>query len=86
MACLNNGIITPEGNLMQQVEIRVKGRIDEEWSQWFGDLTISYSAPDETVLTGLVPDQAAFYGLIARLRDLGLQLCSVSCEEVQNIG
>ena len=67
---------------MQQVEIRVKGRIDEEWSQWFGDRTISYSELDETVLAGLVPDQAAFYGLLARLRDLGLQLCSVSCEEV----
>jgi hypothetical protein len=71
---------------MQQVEIRVKGRIDEEWSQWFGDLTISYSEPGETVLTGLVPDQAAFYGLITRLRDLGLQLCSVSCEEVKDSG
>ncbi len=70
---------------MQQVEIRVKGRIDEEWSQWFGDLTISYSEPDETALTGLVPDQA-FYGLIARLRNLGLQLCSVSSEEVKDSG
>jgi len=67
---------------MQQVEIRGKGRIDEEWSQWFGDLTISHPEPDEAVLTGLVPDQAAFYGLIARLRDLGMHLCSVNNEEV----
>jgi hypothetical protein len=68
---------------MQQIEIRVKGQIKQEWSEWFGGLTISHSGPDETRLTGLVPDQAAVYGIISRLRDLGLQLASVSSEQTK---
>ena len=62
---------------MQQVEIRVKGRIDEHWSDWFAALTITHTDRDETILTGPIADQAALYGLIARLRDLGLPLVSV---------
>jgi hypothetical protein len=67
---------------MQNVEIRVKGRIDERWSDWFGDLEIAYTDQDETILTGDVADQAALYGLIAKLRDLGLPLLSVDSVEV----
>jgi len=68
---------------MQRVEIRVKGRINKQWSDWFGGLTISHSDPEEAVLTGLVVDQASLYGIISRLRDLGLQLSSVSSEEIK---
>jgi hypothetical protein len=63
---------------MQQVEIRVKGQIDERWSEWLDGLTITHIAEDETVLAGSVLDQSALYGLIARLRDLGLPLLSVN--------
>jgi hypothetical protein len=63
---------------VQQVEIRVKGQIDERWSAWLEGLTIQYVEPDETVLTGPVADQAALYGLIAKLRDLGLPLGAVN--------
>jgi hypothetical protein len=63
---------------MQQVEIRVKGQIDERWSDWLDGLTITHSAEDETVLVGSILDQSALYGLIARLRDLGLPLLSVN--------
>jgi hypothetical protein len=63
---------------MQQVEVRVKGQIDERWSAWLEGLTIKYVEPDETVLTGPVMDQAALYGLIAKLRDLGLPLSAVN--------
>jgi len=66
---------------MQQVEIRVKGQIKKQWSDWFGGMTICYSGSDETVLTGPVTDQAALYGVISRLRDLGLQLISVNSKE-----
>jgi hypothetical protein len=62
---------------MQHVEIRVKGQIDEQWSDWFSGLTIRHTDGDATILTGSVADQAALYGLIARLRDLGLPLVSV---------
>ena len=67
---------------MQQVEIRFKGQINEKWSEWFGGLTVSHSDPGGTVLAGLVTDQAALYGIISRLRDLGLQLSSVSSQEI----
>jgi len=65
---------------MLQVEIRVKGQIDAHWSSWFEDLTIEHIG-GETVITGKVTDQAALYGLLARLRDLGLSLVSVDSVE-----
>lgn len=68
---------------MQYVEIRVKGQIDGRWSDWFGGLTIRPSGAGETVLTGPVPDQAALYGIIARLRDLGLELSSLSVQPTE---
>jgi len=64
---------------MLPVEIRVKGRIDERWSEWLDDLTITHTDQDETVLTGSIVDQAALYGMIAKLRDLGLPLLAVNC-------
>ncbi|NIV38228.1 MAG: hypothetical protein GWN58_55070 [Anaerolineae bacterium] len=69
---------------MQQVEIRVKGQIDERWSEWFDGLTIIHTAEGETMLTGSVMDQSALYGLIGRLRDLGLPLLSVNPSETMS--
>jgi hypothetical protein len=68
---------------MQEIEIHIKGQISNRWSEWFGGLSISHSDPDETILSGLVLDQAALYGIIARLRDLGLELTSVSSRKVK---
>ena len=68
---------------MLQIEIRVKEHLNPQWSEWFGGLTIWHSDPNGTIITGLVPDQAALYGIISRLRDLGLKLTSVSSEEIQ---
>jgi len=67
---------------MLKVDIRFKGQINEKWSGWFGGLTISHS-DDETVLSGLVADSSALYGILSRLRDLGLQLTSVNSEEIK---
>lgn len=58
-------------------QIRVKGVLDEKWSDWFDGLTV-IPQDDETLLTGPVRDQAALHGLLARIRDLGLPLLSVS--------
>ena len=69
---------------MQQVEIRVKGQIDAHWSDWFEGLTVARANQDETILTGLVFDQSALYGLLAKLRDLGLPLLSVSTLEMDD--
>jgi hypothetical protein len=68
---------------MLKVEIRVKGRIDEHWADWFEDLTIKTTDQDETILTGDVADQSGLYGLLAKLRDLGLPLLSVDSTEVE---
>lgn len=63
---------------MQQVEIRVRGHLDENWSKWLDGFDLCHTEPDETVLTGQVKDQAALYGLIAKLRDLGVSLIAVN--------
>ena len=68
---------------MLKAEIRVKGQIDEHWSDWFEGLTVTHADQDETVLTGLVVDQSALYGLLAKLRDLGLPLLSANCTELE---
>lgn len=66
---------------MLRAEIRVKGQIDEHWSDWFAGLEITHTDQNETVLTGEIADQSALYGLIAQLRDLGLPLIAVESEE-----
>jgi hypothetical protein len=63
------------------VEIRVKGRVDEQWSDWFGGLNILHTEQNETVLVGAVIDQAAIYGLLAGLGSLNLPLVSVNVSE-----
>ncbi len=68
---------------MLKIEIHIKGQINERWSEWLGGLTINHSDPAETVLTGVITDQAALYGIISRLRDLGLKLSLVSSEEIE---
>jgi len=68
---------------MRRIEIHVQGHIQKQWSDWFGGLTINPTDPNETVLSGLVMDEAALYGIISRLRDLGLKLTSLSSEEIK---
>ena len=67
---------------MLQIVIQFKGRINQQWSGWFDGLAISYSNRDSTIITGCVADQAALYGIISRLRDLGMQLISVDSEQL----
>ena len=57
-------------------QIKVKGGLDETWSDWFDALTV-VRQKDETLLFGRVRDQAALHGLLARIRDLGLPLLLV---------
>jgi len=63
---------------MQKVEIRVKGRMDKHWSEWFEGFEICEAEGGETIIRGEAQDQSALYGLIAKLRDLGLTLISVN--------
>ena len=56
--------------------IKLKGRLDQNWSDWFEQMAISTEG-DQTILTGPLADQAALHGLLIRIRDLNLTLISV---------
>lgn len=58
------------------VEIRIKGSLKQDWSDWLEGLTVSNQANGETVLNGHIPDQAALLGLLNRIHGLNLQLLS----------
>jgi hypothetical protein len=58
-------------------EIRLKGHLDTRWTAWFDGLTLAHETDGTTVLHGPVVDQAALYGLLQKVRDLGLPLVSV---------
>src|SRR5205814_289525 len=60
-------------------QIRIKGHLGREWAGWFEGLTITALDNGETLLTGPVVDQAALYGLLRKVRDVGLPLLSVVC-------
>ena len=62
---------------MQNVEIRVEGIIDLHWSEWLDGLEITHQGENETRLSGQVVDQASLYGILKKLRDLGLTLLLV---------
>lgn len=65
----------------EKYELRVDGRLGREASAWFSDMTIQVdetASPVQTIIRGEVSDEAALYGLISRIRDLGLTLLSVN--------
>ena len=62
--------------------IRVQGRLDPQWSDWFDGFTIVVGPEDQTLLTGRVADQPALHGLLAKLRNLTLPLLLVERVEV----
>ncbi len=61
-------------------EIKVQGRLDGQWSDWLNGVELCCESGEHgaiTTLTGVVADQAALFGLLNRIRDLGLPLLSV---------
>ena len=64
--------------MSETYRIRVKGHLDDSWSHWFDDFSIANRANGEAELTGPVADQAALHGILAKVRDLGLPLVSVT--------
>jgi len=77
MASMHNPTPDPGEPLVYQ--IRIKGHLGQEWTDWFGGLTITLEENGETLLTGPVADQAALHGLLRKIRDVGMPLLSVVC-------
>lgn len=68
--------LTPQPDLIYQ--IRLKGHLGSQWTDWFEGLTIRLEDNGDTLLTGPVADQAALHGLLKKVRDVGLTLISVN--------
>lgn len=75
--------LNPKTDPSQQMvyQVRIKGHLGRQWTDWFGGLTITLEDNGDTLLTGAVIDQAALYGLLKKVRDLGMPLLSVSSVE-----
>jgi hypothetical protein len=59
-------------------QIRIKGHLGKQWTEWFGGMAIASEDNGDTLLSGPVVDQAALFGLLTRVRDLGMPLLSVN--------
>jgi hypothetical protein len=70
-----NPIIDPHQPMVYQ--IRIKGHLGHQWTDWFEGLSITQEEDGDTLLTGPVIDQAALHGLLKKVRDLGMPLLSV---------
>ena len=64
-------------------QIKIKGHLGGQWTDWFDGLAITLEDNGDTLLTGSVTDQAALHGLLRKVRDLGMPLCSVTSVSVE---
>ena len=60
-------------------QIRVKGHLSSQWADWFDGLEIQNQPNGEAVFSGALPDQAALYGVLKRMSNLGVALISLQC-------
>jgi hypothetical protein len=67
-----------DSNVPVAYQIRLKGQLGGEWTEWFDGLTITLNESGETLITGMTFDQAALHGVLKKVRDLGLPLLSVN--------
>ena len=60
-----------------KVKIRIEGHLDAKWRDWFDGMEITHENTD-TILTGIIIDEAALHGFLNMIRDLNLTLISVN--------
>jgi hypothetical protein len=65
-------------------QIKLKGYLDVQWADWFENTTIQFDKDGNTLLTCVVPDQAALHGLLKKIRDIGLFLISLHYVELDS--
>lgn len=73
----NGRAARPDADPSLIYQIRIRGHLDSQWTDWFEGLTITLEEDGDTLLTGPVSDQAALHGLLKKIRDLGTPLVSV---------
>ena len=59
-------------------EIKIQGHLDTQWSEWLYEMTITHDDDGTTTLYGPLPDQTVLHSVLERIRDMNLQLISVS--------
>ena len=74
-----------ESSELKIYEIRVQGRLREQWEDWFDGLIITQGENNDTLLTGPIIDQAMLYGVLKKVRDLGLPLLSVNSTDMADV-
>lgn len=67
-------------------QIKLQGHLHLQWADWFDGMHITLEDNGETLLTGPVVDQSALYGLLRKVRDLGLPLLSLNSIQAKATG
>ena len=83
---LDSEMSSPRGPLRDAAqptiyEIRIRGHLSTQWADWFEGLEIALEENGDTLLIGAVIDQAALYGVLKKVRDLGMPLLSITSLE-----
>lgn len=74
-------------NINTLYQIRLKGHLGAQWSEWFNGMTITLENSGDTLLTGIITDQSQLHGLLKKIRDLGMPLISINdinSDEIKN--
>ena len=79
----NRGQNEPNTNQLE-CQIQIKGHLPESWSDWFDGFSLTQQPNGVTVITGTFVDQAALFGMLWRIRDLGLPLLSIYPVQIKN--
>jgi len=68
----------PKRNSTKIYKIKIKGRLENHWTDWFDGLAFTYVEDGTTTIQGPLPDQAALHSILLKIRDLNLSLISVT--------
>jgi len=73
----SNACVQPSHCQGDYYEIRIQDHLDATWAQWFDGLSLAWTDSGETIISGLLPDQAALHGILNKLYRLNLTLLSI---------